>query len=226
MPLRQLLLPQGAGVLAQQAPLFCIPPSSYPLCCIIGIGNTCTPATTAHELAATLYPVQAGSGLRYVSKLDAFEEFSVRAKLPALSLTRVAGGGGGGGASGGDNGSAALPQSQSQRAAQQQAASPGLSEAGASGTSQQQLDSQQGQQLPKLLVIDDLPHAANPEQRQRLAAALGDLARTSRYPLVVVATETSGKAQQEKGLSGGSYQGLHQVGAGGSGGRQVDRWVS
>lgn len=68
--------------------------------------------------------------------------------------------------------------------------------------------------LPTLVVVDDLPYAAGPEQRQQIAGALGDLAAGARFPVVVIATETSGKAQQERGLSAaaGSFQGMHKVG--------------
>ncbi len=100
---------------------------------------------------------------RYASKLDAFEEFALRAKMPALALRR-----GGGDA-----------------------------------------DSQVGAAAPrpKLVVLDDLPHAAGPDARRRLAAAVGDLARCARFPVVVVATEAAGRAGREErvdaGLGGG-----------------------
>ena len=44
-----------------------------------------------------------------------------------------------------------------------------------------------------MLLVDDLPHAAQPEQRQRLAAALTELLSSARFPTVVTATEVTGR---------------------------------
>ena len=49
-----------------------------------------------------------------------------------------------------------------------------------------------GAARPKLVVVDDLPHAAGPDARRRLASALGELAATTRFPVVVVTTEAGG----------------------------------
>jgi len=66
---------------------------------------------------------------------------------------------------------------------------------------------------PKLVVVDDLPHAAGPEARRRLAAALGELAATARFPVVVVATEVAGGGGG--GAGGGRGGAGHNGGAGG-----------
>ena len=57
------------------------------------------------------------------------------------------------------------------------------------------------------MVVDDLPHAAGPDARRRLARALGELAATARFPVVVVTSE-----------SGGSGAGGDRGGGGGGGG--------
>jgi hypothetical protein len=73
---------------------------------------------------------------------------------------------------------------------------------------------QAGQARPKLVVVDDLPHAAGPEARRRLAAALGELAATARFPVVVVATEAAGGGGGG-GAGGGRGGAGHGGGAGG-----------
>ncbi len=135
-----------------------------------------------------------------MSKLDAFEEFVLRAKMPALALSHSAG-------NEGETSPSAAP-SQQQKLQRQQGR--------ASAAAPSQI-TQQAQQRPKMVIVDDLPLALGPVQGERLASALRDLARTARFPLVVCATETSGKAQQEKGLAGGagSFMGLPKVKGGG-----------
>ena len=54
-------------------------------------------------------------------------------------------------------------------------------------------------------MVDDLPHAAGPEARRRLARALGDLAATARFPVVVVAATEGGPQGGER--SGGDRGG-------------------
>ena len=145
------------------------------------------------------------------SKLDEFNEFVARTKMPHLSLSSRGSRAGSG--SGGTGGSSQAP-----------AAAAGAAAGGSSGSaapaSQQEGTGRPGRLppslLPTLVVVDDLPHAAGPEQRRQIGEALADLAAGARFPVVVVATETSGKAQQERGLSAaaGTYQGLHKVGRG------------
>ena len=54
------------------------------------------------------------------------------------------------------------------------------------------------------MVVDDLPHAAGPDARRRLASALGELAATARFPIVVVTTEAgSSGAGGDRGSGGG-----------------------
>ena len=61
-----------------------------------------------------------------------------------------------------------------------------------------------GAARPKLVVVDDLPHAAGPDARRRLANALGELAATARFPVVVVTTESGGSgAGGDRGGGGG-----------------------
>ena len=64
-----------------------------------------------------------------------------------------------------------------------------------------------GAARPKLVVVDDLPHAAGPDARRRLASALGELAATARFPVVVVTTESggSGAGGDRSGGGGGSF---------------------
>ena len=65
----------------------------------------------------------------------------------------------------------------------------------------------------KLTVVDDLPHAGDPQQRRRLTELLVQLARTSRFPIAVIVT---GSHAQSGGSFGGaskagSFQGWHRV---------------
>jgi uncharacterized membrane protein YgcG len=148
------------------------------------------------------------------SKLDEFNEFVARTKMPHLSLSsrsRSRPGSSSGGTGGG---------SQAAAAAAAAGAAAGGSSGSAAPASQQEGTGRPGRLqpslLPTLVIVDDLPHAAGPEQRRQIGEALADLAAGARFPVVVVATETSGKAQQERGLSAaaGTYQGLHKVGRG------------
>lgn len=125
--------------------------------------------------------------MRYLSKLDAFEEFSLRAKMPALALTRAqpdgagtSGDVGSGAAGGSGAGPSALPaQQQKQQRPPGMSQQPGAAQQALAGSQRPAAAARQAAasaaQVPKLLIVDDLPHAANPEQRQRLAAALGAL---------------------------------------------------
>jgi hypothetical protein len=66
----------------------------------------------------------------------------------------------------------------------------------------------------KLLVLDDLPHAADASHRHRLVRALQDLVATARGPVVIIATEPgSAGTKQGTGASAavGSIKGLHKV---------------
>ncbi|KAL4424733.1 hypothetical protein ABPG77_000076 [Micractinium sp. CCAP 211/92] len=142
------------------------------------------------------------TGMQYRSKLDDFGEFVARSKMPHLSLHSSS--------AGSSRPDSAAPTSQQ---------GPGLASAAAQAT---QAAAAAGASLPRsrlppsllptLVLVDDLPHAAGPEQRRQIADALSDLAAGARFPVVVVATQTSGKTQQEKGLSAaaGTLQGLHK----------------
>lgn len=62
-------------------------------------------------------------------------------------------------------------------------------------------------------MVDDLPHVGDPEQRRRLTELLVQLARSSRFPIVVIVT---GSHAQSGGSFGGaskagSFQGWHRV---------------
>jgi hypothetical protein len=65
----------------------------------------------------------------------------------------------------------------------------------------------------ELLLIDDLPHAAGPTQRARLARALGRMATASRFPVAVITTTGDSSAAGERFSSAalGSHHGLHKV---------------
>lgn len=47
----------------------------------------------------------------------------------------------------------------------------------------------------KLLVVDDLPHASDAEQRARLAGALSNLLLTARFPTVLMGTEVTNRGE-------------------------------
>lgn len=66
-----------------------------------------------------------------------------------------------------------------------------------------------GQARVKLVVIDDLPHAAGPEQRARLAAALGHLATAARFPVVLIATVSSTQSSADDRSA--PWHGLHKA---------------
>lgn len=151
--------------------------------------------------------------------MEEFEEFVVRTKMPHLSLrSSTASSTSGTGQPGAGSGSPAAGPRSSQLPRPSQAAVAEAAAAARGGGSQGGSQALRPGRLapsllPTLVIVDDLPHAAGPEQRRQIAQALGDMAAGARFPVVVVATETSGKAQQEKGLSAaaGTYQGLHKV---------------
>ena len=158
------------------------------------------------------------------NKVEEFEEIVVRTKMPHLSLRSSSSSSGMGTsapprAAGGGSPADGMRSSQLPRPSQAAVAEAAVAAAGrgsSQGSSQALRPGRLAPTLlPTLVVVDDLPHAAGPEQRRQIAQALGDMAAGARFPVVVVATETSGKAQQEKGLSAaaGTYQGLHKVGA-------------
>ncbi|KAK9814703.1 hypothetical protein WJX72_010168 [[Myrmecia] bisecta] len=123
---------------------------------------------------------QAASGVRYVSKLHAFEEFVSRSKLSSLSLLR----------------STAAAQPAAEPASQHsQHSQPALRPA-----------------PKKIILVDDLPHAGDAEQRHRLADALGELANTARCPVIICVTEAASRSQGERGAgaAASSSQGLHK----------------
>ena len=185
-------------------------------------------------------PPKAGAGVRYSSKLDEFDMFVARAKFAALPLsspTTAA------------HIQQQQTQQHMQQHTQQQPSQmpPPASQHTQHPQQQQQHTQQQTQQQTqqhtqqqtqqqtqqtqqqqharppkprKLLLVEDLPHVADPERRGRLATALRELATTARCPVVVVATSQEGGGA--KGPGGyGSYgaagagvtsKGLHKVG--------------
>lgn len=61
-------------------------------------------------------------------------------------------------------------------------------------------------------MVDDLPHAGDPEQRRRLIEILVQLARTSRSPIAVIVTGSPGHSGGSfGGAKAGSFQGWHRV---------------
>ncbi|KAL6765939.1 Rad17 cell cycle checkpoint protein-domain-containing protein, partial [Haematococcus lacustris] len=69
---------------------------------------------------------------------------------------------------------------------------------------------------PRLLVLDDLPHVHDPDQRRRLCGLLRELGSGSRCPVILVATEGEGGGAAGQGGAGGSVavggsKGLHKV---------------
>ncbi|CAL5226917.1 g9794 [Coccomyxa viridis] len=127
---------------------------------------------------------QSDGGTAYSSKLDDFEAFVARSKLAALQLQ----------------------PSRAQHSAAMQQELP-------SQASQSQADKHVSRQVQqKLTMVDDLPHVGDPEQRRRLTELLVQLARSSRFPIVVIVT---GSHAQSGGSFGGaskagSFQGWHR----------------
>ena len=69
-------------------------------------------------------------------------------------------------------------------------------------------------QVPqKLTMVDDLPHAGDPEQRRRLTELLVQLARSSRFPIAVIVTGSHAQGGGSFGgaSKAGSFQGWHRV---------------
>ncbi len=62
-------------------------------------------------------------------------------------------------------------------------------------------------------MVDDLPHAGDPEQRRRLTELLVQLARSSRFPIAVIVTGSHAQGGGSFGGAGkaGSFQGWHRV---------------
>ena len=65
----------------------------------------------------------------------------------------------------------------------------------------------------KLTVVDDLPHAGDPEQRRRLTELLVQLARSSRFPIAVIVTGSHAPSGGSFGAGSkpGAFQGWHRV---------------
>lgn len=131
---------------------------------------------------------QGQDSVQYHSKLALFEDFASRAKV------------------------AALPLAIASRAPQEEELS---SRAGAAALTNGAVTNPVMPALPPTLVlIDDLPYTSGIDQRQRLSQTLGDLARCARFPVVLIATEPSGRAQKERGNIGAAVSGptgLHKV---------------
>lgn len=150
-----------------------------------------------------------GNGSKYVSKLEAFEEFALRAKLPALVLSKSESGkcidsqhdlGNGVSHSYGTTDSASAHNiGTAERGA--------VRAQGAFDERSVQIERHKAPahlQLPKLVVVEDIPHVSNAEQRRRLAAAIGDMARTVRSPLIIMTTEGSGRCHREHNVGAAS----------------------
>jgi len=62
-------------------------------------------------------------------------------------------------------------------------------------------------------MVDDLPHAGDPQQRKRLTDLLVQLARSSRFPIAVIVTGSHAQSGGSfgGGSKAGSFQGWHRV---------------
>ena len=62
-------------------------------------------------------------------------------------------------------------------------------------------------------MVDDLPHAGDPEQRRRLTELLVQLARSSRFPIALIVTGNHAQSGSSfgSGSKAGSFQGWHRV---------------
>ncbi|KAG2433546.1 hypothetical protein HYH02_012663 [Chlamydomonas schloesseri] len=132
-----------------------------------------------------------GRGGGYQSKLDDFEAFVRRAKFPALNLA---------------------PASSVQAAAATTADAAAASTRGSQGAVSSGAAVAASPPRPKLLLLEDLPHTHDLERRQRLAAALRDLAACARGPIVLIATEAEGGASAGGPGSGGGGDGGGSMG--------------
>jgi len=144
-------------------------------------------------------------GVQYRSKIDLFEEFTSRAIMQALPLIRESG-----------STSVAFPR-QSVGNEPMQNVYLGDRDPQRSGSIMDVGSSRIPQVAPTLFIVDDLPYASGTDQRQRLSKALRDLGLAARFPVVLIGTEPSGRAQQDKherasGISG--PLGIHKVGLG------------
>jgi cell cycle checkpoint protein len=129
--------------------------------------------------------------LGYTSKIGAFEEFTSRAKMPALPLSTVSQAFS---SLGLQNTTSPLPRTS-------------ISHNNATATSTSVLPAPLTDQAPRplagpmrptMVFIDDLPFTSDPEQRRRLARAISNLAKCARFPVVLFATEASGRSQQDR----------------------------
>ncbi|GIL86706.1 hypothetical protein Vretimale_19803 [Volvox reticuliferus] len=139
-----------------------------------------------HQYQRPTGGVDYGSGPpgSYQSKLDDFESFVSRSKYPSLAL-------------------AAPLTVLSASAGIDKGMGQGPGQAIASAATRGSSLTSAPVPRPKLLLIEDLPHTHDAERRQRLVAALRDLAATARGPVVLVATEVEGQPGIS-GRSGGS----------------------
>ena len=73
--------------------------------------------------------------------------------------------------------------------------------------------------IPKLVFVDDLPHASSPDQRARLSEALTQLASSARNPVIVTLTDapfSGGPSGAAQGMGGAYGRARSGSGAGGS----------
>ncbi|KAK9868402.1 hypothetical protein WJX84_010961 [Apatococcus fuscideae] len=143
---------------------------------------------------------QSGIGVPYVSKMEALQEFVQRAKMTGLDLHAT---------------SAHPSPSQKGLAELQQSAHhphepptgiKGQSSSRASSSQAQLENSQQlsrkhqaQQSAPRLILVNDLPHAHDASQRAVLLDTIGEMVRTTRGPLAVLLRDSSGSSSRQSG---------------------------
>jgi hypothetical protein len=160
-------------------------------------------SSTASNAPFAAHNSQGAAGLQYSSKLDDFDTFVSHSKLSVLPLAPTAPAAAPAAAHGptysaaGPGPSSQQQQSLLQPATQQQGAVASGSRAAGNG---------------KLLLLDDLPFVGDSDRRQRLMDSLRTLCLTSRCPVVLVTTESSGSSGGGRGGGGEGGGGLGAMG--------------
>ena len=138
----------------------------------------------------------------YYSAVDSFEEFTIRCRIPALTLTRAAGGGGGGG-------SRKKNQEEDDVIIIDEDTKDERKVFDLTNNSGEMLktsnkNNNKSSSLRRLIMIEELPFTATAQQRHRVAEALASLCRSARFPIVLCCSEATGReTQANEGQGGG-----------------------
>jgi len=138
----------------------------------------------------------------YHSAVDSFEEFIIRCRMPALTLTHAGGQGGGSGSSKKNQEEDDVIIIDDDTEEERNVFDLTSNDGEAWKANKKNNNNAPSQR--RLIMIEDLPFTANAQQQHRVAEALASLARSARFPFVVCCSEATGReTQADRGERGG-----------------------